>query len=157
MKLFARDIPLIPSVPRRADPLAGPDFTGGVVIVLRQMLVEIILGIRQIFMRYGTKHKTDFSWFSKGFVSFCEQSVFSFWPSIRPPNGNPAKRETGKDYQDTQNAFWISASSERMEASGKCLKNFHRSLLAEIPKRILFHFETFAGLPSGRISIWWPD
>ena len=31
------------------------------------------------------------------------------------------------------------------------------SLRAEIPKRILFHFETFPGLPSGRISIWWPD
>jgi hypothetical protein len=34
----------------RADPLAGTDFTGGVVIVLRQMLVKITLGLGQMFM-----------------------------------------------------------------------------------------------------------
>jgi len=42
----------------RADPLAGTDFTGGVVIILRQMLVEILFGIRQIFMGNRSKHGT---------------------------------------------------------------------------------------------------
>jgi hypothetical protein len=30
--------------------MAGPDFSGGVAIILRQVLVEITLGIGQIFM-----------------------------------------------------------------------------------------------------------
>jgi hypothetical protein len=44
----------------RANPLAGPDLPGSVIVILRQMLVEILLGIRQILMRYGRKHGTDF-------------------------------------------------------------------------------------------------
>jgi hypothetical protein len=42
MKLFARDFFQSQPFRARADPLAGTDFTGGVVIVLRQMLVEIL-------------------------------------------------------------------------------------------------------------------
>jgi hypothetical protein len=33
------------------------------------MLVEVTLGIGQIFMRDGSEHGTDFSCFSKGSVS----------------------------------------------------------------------------------------
>ena len=59
MKLFARDFSLqSQSFRARADPLAEPDFTGGVVIILRQMLVEILFGIRQIFMGNRSKHGT---------------------------------------------------------------------------------------------------
>ena len=71
MKLFAGD-DVFQSQPfrARADPLAGTDFTGGVVIVLRQMLVEVTLGIGQIFMRDGSEHKTRYYRFSKTLCSF---------------------------------------------------------------------------------------
>jgi hypothetical protein len=39
-----------------ANPLAGANFAGSIVIVLRQMLVEILLGIRQIFMGDSGEH-----------------------------------------------------------------------------------------------------
>jgi hypothetical protein len=69
------------------------------------MLVEILLGIRQIIMGYGTKHGTDFNWFSKGFGTFWNKVFLLFWPAIRPANGNSARRPTGKDVLGTQNAF----------------------------------------------------
>jgi hypothetical protein len=57
VKLLAGDIQLqLQPFRTNTNPLAGADFTRRVVIVLRQMLVEILLGIRQIFLRYGSKH-----------------------------------------------------------------------------------------------------
>ena len=57
VKLFARHIALqTQSLRARADPVAGADFARRVVIVLRQMLVKILLGIRQILLSYGSKH-----------------------------------------------------------------------------------------------------
>ena len=59
MKLVTGDILLQSQAFRaRADPLAGADFARRVVIVLRQMLVEVALGIRQIFMGNRSKHGT---------------------------------------------------------------------------------------------------
>ena len=40
----------------RADPLAGTDFARRVVIILRQVLVEVTLGTGQIFLRDGSEH-----------------------------------------------------------------------------------------------------
>ncbi|MGO9585712.1 MAG: hypothetical protein ACLP2Y_05915, partial [Limisphaerales bacterium] len=62
----------------RADPLAGTDFARRVVIILRQVLVEITLGIAQIFLRNGGKHKALFYLFFKRLCSFSEQSSISF-------------------------------------------------------------------------------
>jgi hypothetical protein len=62
VKLFARDFRLgVQSQPLRthADPPAGPDFAGGVIIVLRQVLDEIAFGGGQLFMRDAGEHKTQ--------------------------------------------------------------------------------------------------
>ena len=58
----------------RTDPLAGTNFARRVVIILRQVLVEIILGIAKIFLRNGSKHKALFYLFFKRLCSFLEQS-----------------------------------------------------------------------------------
>ena len=57
MELFAGDV-LLQSQPlcARADPLAGPDFAGGVVIVLGQVLDKVTFGTGQTLMRDGSKH-----------------------------------------------------------------------------------------------------
>ena len=47
------------------NPLAGTNFTGGVVIVPGKMFVEVTFGIGQILMRYGSKHTGDVIWFPK--------------------------------------------------------------------------------------------
>src|SRR5687767_14878429 len=38
------------------DPLAGPDFSSGIVIALRQMLDEVTFGTVQFLMRDGSEH-----------------------------------------------------------------------------------------------------
>jgi hypothetical protein len=57
VKLVSRDFsPKSQPFRARANPLAGADFPGGIVIILRQMLVEILLGIGQIFMGDSGEH-----------------------------------------------------------------------------------------------------
>ena len=59
IKLFAGDVlPGIESQSFRtnANPLAGTDFPGGVVIVLRQVLDEVTLRTCQFLMGDGAKH-----------------------------------------------------------------------------------------------------
>ena len=57
MKLFARDVSRErQSFCPNTDPLAGTNLPGGVVIILRQMLVEILLGSRQMFLDFGREH-----------------------------------------------------------------------------------------------------
>jgi hypothetical protein len=81
VKLFARDLPAqAQSFRARADPLAGPDFTGGIIIVLCQMLVEVALGIGQIFMGNGCEHITQHYLFSQKAL-FVFQTTFNF-PNI---------------------------------------------------------------------------
>jgi hypothetical protein len=58
-------------------------------------------------MRYGTKHKTDFSWFSKGSVPKWNKVFSPFRSLIRPPNWNPARKQTGKGVPLTQNADFL--------------------------------------------------
>jgi hypothetical protein len=61
VKLITGDcIGLTQPLRARTDPLAGPDFTGGVVIVLRQMLVEVAFGIRQILLCDGCEHNARY-------------------------------------------------------------------------------------------------
>ena len=60
-KLFAADfVPGTQTQPVRAytNPLTGADFTGGVVIVLRQVLDEVTFGTGQTLMGNGSKHST---------------------------------------------------------------------------------------------------
>src|SRR5208283_1909013 len=61
----------------RADPLAGADFTRRVVIILRQVFVKVTLGIAQIFLRNGSKHKASFYPLLKWLCSHLEQSLIS--------------------------------------------------------------------------------
>ncbi len=57
VKLLAGYIQLqLQSFHAHADPLAGTDFACRVVIVLLQMLVEILLGIGQVFLCDSGKH-----------------------------------------------------------------------------------------------------
>jgi hypothetical protein len=80
VKLFARDLPAqTQSFRARADPLAGSDFTGGVIIVLCQMLVEVALGIGQILMGNGCEHKTRH-------YLFCKKALFVFQTTFNFPN-----------------------------------------------------------------------
>jgi hypothetical protein len=80
VKLFARDLPAQAQPFRaRADPLAGPDFTGGIIIVLCQMLVEVALGIGQIFMGNGCEHITQHYLFS-------QKALFVFRTTFNFPN-----------------------------------------------------------------------
>ena len=57
MELFARDgIGKFQSFRARADPLAGTDFARRVIIILREVFIEVTLGISQILVRDGSKH-----------------------------------------------------------------------------------------------------
>ena len=57
MELFARDgIGKFQSFRARAGPLAGTDFARRVIIILREVFIEVTLRTGQILMRDGSKH-----------------------------------------------------------------------------------------------------
>ncbi|MFZ1072921.1 MAG: hypothetical protein WAO21_05740 [Verrucomicrobiia bacterium] len=89
-------------------------------------------------MRYGTKHRTDFSWFSKGSVPKWNKVFFPFRSLIRPPNRNSARRQTGKGFKMKQNAFWNFRQQRAMEASGKRKRFRDRRPSKTIPASIGF-------------------
>jgi hypothetical protein len=156
------------SQPVRAstDPLAGTNFTGGVIIILRQMLVEILLGIRQIFMRYGSEHGTDFNCFSKRFVHGVNNLSFRFDRQIKIlPEGKPAKvsqrrkmpfeipvrrgrwkppeKETGFVIVARQKQFW-----HRPDFYGCQPWTRNASVLPIAPPALLLHgFDSFVSCP----------
>ncbi|HVU27022.1 MAG TPA: hypothetical protein VHG71_04715 [Verrucomicrobiae bacterium] len=72
--MFTRDLPAqAQSFRAHADPLAGMDFIGGVVIVLRQVLDEITFRTGQIFMCNGTEHTVSLYQFLKMLCYLLEQ------------------------------------------------------------------------------------
>jgi hypothetical protein len=84
MKLFARhDVCQSQPFRARADPLARTDFARRVVIILRQVLVEVTLCIAQIFLRHGRKHKALFYLLFKRLCLFSKQSLISSFIALR--------------------------------------------------------------------------
>jgi hypothetical protein len=102
-----------PSVPIvRMIPLAGADFPGGVVIVLRQVLDEVSFRTSLIFMGHGTEHKTQLYQFLKRLCATLEQSLISFLFSFIVFPFYPT--QIFKGVLGTQNASRFSAISRRL-------------------------------------------
>ena len=59
MELFVRDFIAQPQqLGSQSDPLTGPHFAGRVVVVLREVFIEVTLGSGQVLMRDGREHTT---------------------------------------------------------------------------------------------------
>jgi hypothetical protein len=137
MKLFARhDVCQSQPFRARADPLAGTDFPGSIVIILRQVFVEVTLGVTQVFLRHDRKHKASFHPFFKRLCSFLEQSLISFihrfgiLPAGKPATVSPM----------TRNAF-LAFPTQRVAESEPNLVSFMRQFY-RMPRPLLRNLYT---------------